>query len=357
LSDVIPFGEYYFASWFSIRFQEDGLTSEKGIFWKVRSMTLLGEDNTAISVEALSKHFGSKKAVDEVNFSVNKGEVFGFLGPNGAGKTTTIKMLTTLVPPSSGRASILGYDLKTEGKKIREKIGVVQQQDSFDQGLKTETSLDLYGLVWDVPKEDRRKRIQELIPRFGMEEFRKKSTIDLSGGQRRRLQVAREFMHDMDLLFLDEPTVGLDPIIRRAVLDYIKERVKRDKLTIFFTTHVLEEAEYLCNRIAIINDGKIIEVDSPSNIKRKFGSKTVEFRLLEGASEDLSKVLSSSFAERVQSYSDGTCKVTTAKPELIIPDIYRAADKLGLHITSIYIAETTLEDAFIQIVTKESHAA
>jgi ABC-2 type transport system ATP-binding protein len=322
-------------------------------------LSLLGVDDLAINVEALSKTFGSKRAVDEVSFSVKKGEVFGFLGPNGAGKTTTIKMLTTLVPPTAGRASVLGYDLKTEGRKIREKIGVVQQQDSFDQGLNTETSLDLYGLVWDVPKEERRKRSQELMQRFGMEEFRKKGTIDLSGGQRRRLQVAREFMHDMDLMFLDEPTVGLDPIIRRAVLDYIKERVKRDKLTIFFTTHVLEEAEYLCNRIAIINGGKVIEVDSPSNIKRKFGSKTVEFTILEGTSEDLSKVLSSSFTEleRVQSYSDGTYKVTTTKPELIIPEIYRAADKFRLHISSIYIAETTLEDAFIELVTKEPRAS
>jgi ABC-2 type transport system ATP-binding protein len=151
-------------------------------------------------------------------------------------------MLTTLIPSSSGKATVLGYDLKTEGKKIREKIGVVQQQDSYDQGLNTETSLDLYGLVWNIPKAERQKRLEELVQRFGMEEFRKKGTIDLSGGQRRRLQVAREFMHNMDLLFLDEPTVGLDPIARRSVLDYFKERVRRDNLTIFFTTHVLEEA-------------------------------------------------------------------------------------------------------------------
>jgi ABC-2 type transport system ATP-binding protein len=317
-----------------------------------------GEDNIAISVEALSKYFGSKKAVDSIDFTVKKGEVLGFLGPNGAGKSTTIKMLTTLIPPSSGKGTVLGYDLRTEGKKIREKIGVVQQQDSFDQGLNTETSLDLYGLVWDVPKAERRKRIEELVQRFGMEEFRKKGTIDISGGQRRRLQVAREFMHDMDLLFLDEPTVGLDPIARRSVLDYFKERVKKDNLSIFFTTHVLEEAEYLCNRIAIINGGKIIEVDSPSNLKRKFGARTVEFRLLEGASDDLTRVLSSSFGEleRVQSYADGVYKITTKKPELKIPEIYKAAEKLGLHVTSIYVAEMTLEDAFIELVTKEGNA-
>jgi ABC-2 type transport system ATP-binding protein len=313
------------------------------------------ERDLAINVEGLSKTFGSKTAVESVSFSVKKGEVFGFLGPNGAGKTTTIKMLTTLIPPTSGRASILGHDLKSEGKKIRREIGVVQQQDSFDQGLNTETSLSLYGLIWDVPKKERGERIEILMKRFGMEEFRKTTTVDLSGGQRRRLQVAREFMHDMELLFLDEPTVGLDPLARRAVLDYFKERVKEDKLTIFFTTHILEEAEYLCDKIAIINQGKIVQIDSPVNLKRRFGSKTVDFKLLEGTSDNLSKLLGSSFmgADRLTQYPDGTYKITTAKPELIIPEIYNAAGKLGLHVTSIYIAETTLEDAFISLVESD----
>jgi ABC-2 type transport system ATP-binding protein len=318
----------------------------------ISSLSTANESNLAINVEGLSKTFGDKRAVEQVSFNVKRGEVFGFLGPNGAGKTTTIKMLTTLIPPSAGRASILGYDLKTEGKKIRRDIGVVQQQDSFDQGLNTETSLGLYGLIWDVPKKERQKRIEVLMRRFGMEEFRKTASLDLSGGQRRRLQVAREFMHDMELLFLDEPTVGLDPLARRAVLDYFKEKVKEDKLTIFFTTHILEEAEYLCDKIAIINQGKIIEIDSPANLKRKFGSKTVDFKLLEGSSDDLSKILATSFVgvERLTQYPDGTYKITTAKPELIIPEIYNVAGKLGLHVTSIYIAETTLEDAFISLV-------
>src|SRR5712692_4902156 len=201
---------------------------------------------------------------------MRRGEVFGFLGPNGAGKTTTIKMLTTLLPPTSGSARVVGRDLRTEGKKIRERIGVVQQQDSFDQGLNVETSMDIYGLIWDVPKRDRRRRIDEVVKRFGMKDFLKMPTIDLSSGQRRRLQVAREFLHDMELLFLDEPTVGLDPLVRRSTLDFIKQKVK-DGLTIFFTTHILEEAEYLCDRVGVIDHGKIITLDSPSNLKRHFG--------------------------------------------------------------------------------------
>ena len=307
----------------------------------------------AVEVKDLVRRYDDKVAVDGISFDIRRAEVFGFLGPNGAGKTTTIKMLTTLLRPTSGRAEVLGYDVRTQGRKIRERIGVVQQQDSFDQGLNSVTSMDIYGLVWDVPREERRRRINELIGRFEMESFRKTPSIDLSSGQRRRLQVAREFVHDMDLLFLDEPTVGLDAIVRRNVLDFFKERV-RDGLTIFFTTHILEEAEYLCDRIAVINQGKIIAIDTPQNLKRRFGrTKAVEFRLLQGTSEQFAEALKSSGeVSKLTTDETGTYRASTARPETVIPEIYRAAEKLGLTVTSIYIAETTLEDAFISMVTE-----
>jgi ABC-2 type transport system ATP-binding protein len=179
------------------------------------------------------------------------------------------------------------------------------------------------------------------------------STLDLSGGQRRRLQVAREFIHEMDLLFLDEPTVGLDPIARRDLLNFIKEKV-RSGLTVFFTTHILEEAEYLCDRIAVINQGKIISLDTPQNLKRRYGeSRTVEFKLLEGTSTEISDGLSSlADVGKVVLDESGTYKITTSKPERILPEIYRLAEKLGLHVSSIYIAESTLEEAFISLVEK-----
>ncbi|MBI3859598.1 MAG: ABC transporter ATP-binding protein [Thaumarchaeota archaeon] len=308
----------------------------------------------AISVSDLEKRFDQKTAVDRISFETRSGEVFGFLGPNGAGKTTTIKMLTTLLRPSSGKATVLGLNVVSEGRKIRERIGVVQQQDSFDQGLRTETSMDIYGFVWGVPKEVRKRRIDDLIQRFGMQEFRKTPCADLSSGQRRRLQVAREFVHDMDLLFLDEPTVGLDAIVRRNVLDFFKERVKGG-LTIFFTTHILEEAEYLCDRIAVINHGRIIQVDSPQNLKRRFGStKAVEFSLLEGTSAALEeKVRALEGVSKLAQEQSGSYRATTSKPEAVIPGIYRAAEGLRLTISSIYIAEATLEDAFISLVTDE----
>jgi ABC-2 type transport system ATP-binding protein len=316
------------------------------------------DQRSAIRVDGLTRRFGDKTAVDGISFEIDRAEVFGFLGPNGAGKTTTIKMLTTLLPPSTGKATVLGYDLATQGRDIRSHIGVVQQQDSFDQGLTVETSMDIYGLVWDVPKAERKKRIEELIERFSMQEFRKKPTIDLSAGQRRRLQVAREFIHDMDLLFLDEPTVGLDPIVRRGVLDYLKERVASG-LTIFFTTHVLEEAEYLCDRIAVINQGRIVEIDTPENLKRRFGSaKAVEFKLLQGKSPEMATALAAlpGVSHQVQDESTGAYRVTTSTPETVIPGIYRLADQLHLTVSSIYIAETTLEDAFINLVTDDTAA-
>jgi len=307
----------------------------------------------AIEVKDLVKRFGEKTAIDRISFETKRGEVFGFLGPNGAGKTTTIKILTTLLQPTSGTANVLGYDVRTQGKMIRERIGVVQQQDSFDQGLRTEASMDIYGLVWDVPKAERRRRIAELIERFDMQDFRNTPTIDLSAGQRRRLQVAREFVHDMELLFLDEPTSGLDAIVRRKVLDFFKEKV-REGLTIFFTTHILEEAEYLCDRIAVVNRGRIVQIGTPQNLKRRFGrTKAVEFRLLEGSSAELAESIGrSGLVVKLHQDQSGAYKVMTSKPEAVIPEIYRAADRLGLTVSSIYIAETTLEDAFITLVSE-----
>ena len=308
--------------------------------------------DVAIDARQLTKRFHDKVAVAGATFQVGRSEVFGFLGPNGAGKTTTTKMLTTLLPPTAGSASILGFDLMSKGNKIRERIGVVQQQDSFDQGLNVETSMDIYGLLWNVPKPTRKERIERLIEEFSMQEFRKTSSLDLSTGQRRRLQVAREFVHDMDLLFLDEPTVGLDPIVRRNALNYFKDKV-REGLSIFFTTHILEEAEYLCDRIAVINHGRIVAIDTPENLKRRFGTaKAVEFRFLEGESSDFQRMLSG-FGEVSAVEFDkeaGVYRAKTSRPVVVIPEVYGLAEKMRLHVTSVYIAETTLEEAFISMI-------
>lgn len=225
-----------------------------------------------IEIKNLSKYYGEVKAVDGITLSVKSGRVFGFLGPNGAGKSTTIKLLTTLIPPSSGTLTILGIDAIKNPLEIRHKIGVVLQQPSYEPTLSVEKSLDKYGMMWNIPKNERKKRLEKLLQEFDLVDIRKKRNEDLSIGQRRRVQVAREFMHDMELLFLDEPTVGLDPSARRNLLDFLKEKVKTG-LTIFYTTHILSEAEYLCDEIAILNKGKILTVNSPDTLKNNFGKK------------------------------------------------------------------------------------
>jgi len=240
---------------------------------------------SCINVEYLSKLYGSVKAVDNIVLSVKSGQVFGFLGPNGAGKSTTIKLLTTLIPPSSGSLTILGINAIENPLQIRHKIGVVLQQPSYEPTLTVEKSLDKYGMMWNVPKIERKKRMEELLKDFDLVDIRKKKNEDLSIGQRRRVQVAREFMHDMELLFLDEPTVGLDPSARRKLLDYLRNKVKTG-LTIFYTTHILSEAEYLCDEIAIIDKGKILTVDTPDALKKRFGKeKTIKIHLLEKQNE------------------------------------------------------------------------
>ena len=236
--------------------------------------------DTCIDARHISKVYGRIRAVDDVTFRVQRGRVFGFLGPNGAGKSTTIKMLTTLVRPTSGDISILGIDAMKRPLQVRQRIGVVLQQPSYEPTLSVEKALDKYGMMWGVPGNVRRDRTESLLEEFDLAGVRGRRNEDLSIGQRRRVQVAREFMHDMDLLFLDEPTVGLDPNARRDLLDYLQNRVRATGLSIFYTTHILTEAEYLCDEIAIMNQGRLLEVDTPDALKAKLGDeKTIKIHL------------------------------------------------------------------------------
>ncbi|EQD49436.1 ABC transporter, ATP binding protein, partial [mine drainage metagenome] len=214
-------------------------------------------------------------ALNGLTFSVQQGEVFGLLGRNGAGKSTLIKVMTTLLRPSEGSLRILGLDPLREGRRIRSRIGVVQQGESFDF-TSVEGNLDIYGVLWGLPADERVRRRNDLIARFGLEDLRRRRSFDLSGGQKRRVQVAREFIHDMEILFLDEPTVGLDVIMRRTLLDSIRAEVRRG-LTVVFTTHNLEEADYLCDRIAVVDQGRLLALETLENLKRLYGGrKTID---------------------------------------------------------------------------------
>jgi ABC-2 type transport system ATP-binding protein len=308
-----------------------------------------------IETNSLSKSFGSFQAVDEIDLSVESGKIFGFLGPNGAGKTTTIKLLTTLIPPSKGRIYILGIDAIKHPLDVRKKIGVVLQQPSYEPTLSVEKAIEKYAMMWNIGKTIRKNRVEELLSAFDLEDIRKKKNDDLSIGQRRRVQVAREFVHDMDLLFLDEPTVGLDPSARRSLLDYIKKKV-RDGLTIFFTTHVLEEAEYLCDEIAIINKGKIIAVDTPDELKNKFGrEKTIKIHV-QNMGKNISNILHG-IQDYKLDYNTGTIIIIRSnQSEQVLQKIIQILNENKVPIEDLSVVPTSLEEIFLSVVKNSNES-
>ena len=304
---------------------------------------------SCIVAKSLYKTYGSVKAVDGIDLSVKSGQVFGFLGPNGAGKSTTIKLLTTLIPPSSGKLNILGIDAIKNPLEIRNKIGVVLQQPSYEPTLSVEKSLEKYGMMWNVNHKKRSDRVEELITAFDLQEFRKKRNEDLSLGQRRRVQVAREFMHDMELLFLDEPTVGLDPTARRKLLDFLKNKIKTG-LTIFFTTHVLTEAEYICDEIAIMNRGKIIAVDTPQELKNRFGSeKTIKIHLSQ-VQEKIHNLLKDVKDCKIDFNTGTNITIHSDESEIVLLKILQILNENGISIEDLTAMPTNLEEIFLKVV-------
>ena len=325
---------------------------------KVDDIIRLVEENKnskqyCISVFDLNQTYGSFRAIDGISFNVEYGKVFGFLGPNGAGKTTTIKILTTLMQPSSGKVRIFDKDILLHSMEIRKRIGVVMQQPSFEANLTVERALDLYGFMWKLPSRKRKEKVMELLDAFDLESLRNIKNDELSIGQRRRVQVAREFMHDMDLLFLDEPTVGLDPSARRTLLDFIKRQV-RDGLTVFFTTHIMEEAEYLCDQVAIINRGKIIAFDTLTELKRKYGEvKTVEIRLKNVSAKSalyLIDSVASGKETHIETPELNTLRISSTNGQEIMIKAIESLSKNGIQIENIAISSPSLEDIFLTIV-------
>ncbi|MEX1995873.1 MAG: ATP-binding cassette domain-containing protein [Nitrosopumilaceae archaeon] len=304
---------------------------------------------------SLSKSYGQIIAVDSIDLSVNSGKIFGFLGPNGAGKTTTIKLLTTIMAPTRGTINILGTDATQHPLEVRKKIGVVLQQPSYEPTLSVEKSLEKYGMMWNVESKTRKDRVEELLSSFNLEEIRNIKNEDLSIGQRRRVQVAREFMHDMKLLFLDEPTVGLDPSARRGLLDFIKKKVK-EGLTVFFTTHILNEAEYICDEIAIINKGKIIAIDTPEELKNKFGKeKTIKIHIQE-TRKMLSNLLLGIKDYELDFNSGTNITIRSNYSEEVLLKILQILTANNIPIEDLSVVPTSLEEIFLTVV-KNSNAS
>ncbi len=310
---------------------------------------------SCIVANSLHKSYGKINAVDGIDLSIKAGQVFGFLGPNGAGKSTTIKLLTTLISPTSGSLKILDIDAIKNPLKVRNRIGLVLQQPSYEPTLSVEKALEKYGMMWNVDRKTRKERTDELISSFDLHEIRKKRNEDLSIGQRRRVQVAREFMHDMELLFLDEPTAGLDPSARRKLLDFLKTKVKTG-LTIFFTTHVLTEAEYLCDEIAIMNKGKIIAIDSPNELKHRFGSeKTIKIHL-EKPQQKILNLLSDVKDCKIDFNSGTNITIQSNNSEKVLMKVLQILNTNNIVIEDLSAIPTNLEEIFLKVV-KDSDAS
>jgi len=295
-----------------------------------------------IEVEELSKSFKQLVAVDKVSFQVKEGEIFGFLGPNGAGKTTTINMLCTLLKPSAGRATVNGYDVKKQRAEVRRSIGLVFQEPTLDEYLTAEQNLRFHAYAYKVSAGEREKRINELLELVELSDRRKSKVSTFSGGMKRRLEMARGLLHNPRVLFLDEPTLGLDPQNRRHIWDYILGLRKKHNLTIFLTTHYMEEAEN-CNRITIIDDGKVVALDTPDKLKDIVGGDLVTLK-----AEDNAAV-----ADELKQKYDISPVIEKDTVVFTIPQgdkfLVKLMRSMKSNLTSISIRRPTLDDVFLKL--------
>ncbi|MEM3731769.1 MAG: ATP-binding cassette domain-containing protein [Candidatus Bathyarchaeia archaeon] len=304
-----------------------------------------------IVAEGLTKIFNkSLVAVDHVNFSVEDGEIFGFLGPNGAGKTTTINMLITVLKPTEGRASILGFDIVKQPNMVRKVIGVVPQEYTADEDLTGYENIILCADLYGIPREIAKKRALELLELVELTQFKDKKVETYSGGMRRRLELACGLINRPKILFLDEPTLGLDVQTRAATWNYIRRLKKEYNMTLFMTTHYLEEADTLCDRIAIIDHGKIIVTDSPKRLKDSLGGDVITITIKENA--DVSDLI-----RKVENVKDvknegGSYWIKAEHGEVTAPLIIEVLRKRGYTVTKLSLTEPTLNEVYLEYTGK-----
>ena len=294
----------------------------------------------SISVHGLSKSYGDIEAVRGIDFEVAPGEIFGFLGPNGAGKSTTISMLCTLVKPSAGSALVAGFDVDRERDAVRSNIGLVFQDTTLDGYLTAEQNMRLHAELYGVPREVIRPRMQQVLEMVGLWERRSSEVNTFSGGMKRRLEIARGLMHSPRVLFLDEPTVGLDPQTRSSIWTYIRELKQAEDITIFLTTHYMDEAEY-CDRIAIMDKGVIVVLDTPDALKASVGHDRVTLQ----TDDDAAAIVA--LAEHFQiaaTVSEGAVSFGVAEGEHFVPRLFA---ELGVPIRSVSVSRPSLDDVFM----------
>ena len=303
----------------------------------------------AIKVDSLSKNFEKFKAVDNISFQIEEGEIFGFLGPNGAGKSTTMMILTTLLKPTSGNASVQGFDVVTQAKKVRENIGYVQQEIGVDEYLTGRENLVFQSRISQMPKDLVESRIDEVISLVELEEKQNEAAITYSGGMRKRLDIACGLIHRPKVLFLDEPTVGLDIQTRRKIWEYIRKIHKEFEMTLFVSTHYMEEADKLCDRVGIIDYGKIQVIDTPEIMKNAMGNDMISFSLIDGiAKQDelINKIKQIEFVNQV-TRKQGEITIKSSQCSEVIPKIFQTTTEMGIEIDSLSLNKPTLDDVFI----------
>jgi len=307
----------------------------------------------AIETKSLVKEYGKIKAVDNISFNVEEGEIFGFLGPNGAGKSTTMMILTTLLKPTSGKAIVAGYDVVRQAKKVRENIGYVQQEIAVDEYLTGRENLLLEGRLNHIPKNLIEKRIDEVLELIELVDKQNEPVITYSGGMRKRLDIAGGLLHRPKVLILDEPTVGLDIQTRRKIWNYIRQIHKEYNMTIFVSTHYMEEADKLCDRVGIIDYGKIQAIDSPQAMKNALGNEVVSFRFENSVANQLVSQLKTIPIVKDVSINDDQIIVYTSKGTELIPQIFQISLNLQLKINEISLTQPTLDDVFISYTGHE----
>jgi ABC-2 type transport system ATP-binding protein len=323
---------------------------------EAQAMDLVGPmiENPAIQVENIVKRYGTFEAVKGVNFSVADGEIFGLLGPNGAGKSTLIRMMTTLVPITSGRAIVAGHDVAKDPDDVRRVIGVIPQALTSDPDLTVEENLSIYAKLYSVPKAQREKNMAEVLEAVDLTKWRGAQTKTLSGGMRRRLEIARGLVHNPRIFFLDEPTTGLDPVSRIAVWEMLDNLRKTRNLTMLLTTHYMEEADKLCDRIAIVDHGNLVALGTPLQLKQGVpGSNVVEVHFDRETEEWKGRLEKLEGVTSVQAESAGFYRVLTSSGSATTMQLVELAASLGETLTSLSVQNTTLDDVFVHYTGRQ----
>lgn len=310
---------------------------------------------SSIEIDSLSKKFGNVLAVDDISLKVKEGEIFGFLGPNGAGKSTTMMILTTLLKPTIGSALVAGYDVVSQAKQVRQNIGYVQQEISVDEYLTGRENLILQARLNHIPKHLVDTRIDEILDLIELSEKQNMSVNTYSGGMRKRLDIAGGLLHRPKVLILDEPTVGLDIQTRRKIWEYIKKIHDEFEMTIFLSTHYMEEADKLCDRIGIIDNGKIQVIDSPQTMKNALGNEVIIFTINnneEKKSNLIAKIKDIEFVKEISTNQNGIT-VFSSKGTEVIPLIFQLSSNMEIKINSISLTQPTLDDVFISYTGRD----